>query len=210
MRCLNRTILLLGFCVLCSCSTPQILERSPSATCPSPDGLLYVTIRYTTKPATVAIVERETGKVIGVADSSSQLNSEGERVPGKVRITYSRDLSTIVVHEYTGDGSPNPRYILFQRPAGSSTAYSASYFAPPTVDRDAPFPFSFISPDIQRVTSSTITLKYHEIGKTRVMRISDLLRTNIPTGSQIWVPLYMGGPQWYRSSALGGNSPASL
>lgn len=103
---------------------------------------------------------------------------------GEVRVTYSDDLSAIVVHEEFSDASPNPRYILFQRHPGA-TAYRASYLAPPTAHTDEPGEFDFICPRIQRITSDAITLDYYD-GRTRVIRISDLLRSRTPKGSQEW------------------------
>ena len=188
---MNRAFLVLSFAVLSACSTPQTPPKasyvlpSSSATYPSPDGRLYATIRHTKQPYTVAIIERESGRVLGVAESSVRLSIGGDRMHGEVRVTYSDDLSTIVVHEEFSDASPNPRYILFQRRAGS-TAYRASYFAPPTAHTDAPGEFDFICPTIQRVTSDTITLDYYEPGRTRVIRISDLLQSRTPRGSQEW------------------------
>ena len=131
----------------------------------------------------MAIIERESGRVLGVAASSVVLSAGGDRIHGEVRVTYSDDLSTIVVHEDFSDASPNPRYILFQHHPGA-TAYRASYLAPPTAHTDAPGEFDFICPRIQRVTSDTITLDYYEPGRTRVIRISDLLQTRTPKGSQ--------------------------
>lgn len=133
----------------------------------------------------MAIVERATGKVLGVAKSSARLQVGSDQMFGEVKVTYADDLSTIVVHEEFSDASPNPRYILFQRRAGS-TGYRASYLAPPTAPSSQPGEFDFICPAIRQVTSDTITLDYYRPGTTRVLRISDLLQTDVPRSSQEW------------------------
>jgi hypothetical protein len=188
---MNRAFLVLSFAVLSACSTPQKAPTknetlpSSSAVYASPDGRLYATIRHAKEPYTVAIIERESGRVLGVAESSARLSIGGDRMHGDVRVTYSSDLSTIVVHEEFSDASPNPRYILFQRRPGSAI-YRASYFAPPTAHTDAPGEFDFVCPAIQQVTSNTITLDYYEPRRSRVIRISDLLQSRIPKSSQEW------------------------
>lgn len=188
---MNRTVSALLLGALAACSTPQPppkeAEVLPSSTAayPSPDGRLYATLCHSKKPYTVAIIEHESGRILGIAESSLVLSTGGDRMHGEVRVTYSDDLSTIVVHEDFSDASPNPRYILFQRrsPAGS---YRTSYFAPPIAHTDAPGEFDFICPRIQHVTSDSITLDYYEPGRTHVIRISDLLQTRTPRGSQEW------------------------
>jgi len=141
-----------------------------------------VTLRHDKQPYTLALVEHESGRVLGVAESSA--NIDGERMYGKVRVTYSDDLSTIVVHEDFSDASPDPRYILFQRRAGSA-AYQTSYLAPPTAHTDVPGEFDFLCPSIQGVTKDTIALSYED-GRTRVVRIAELLQTHVPRSSQGW------------------------
>jgi hypothetical protein len=188
---MNRAFLVLSFAVLSACSTPQTAPTknetlpSSSAVYASPDGRLYATIRHSKEPYTVAIIERESGRVLGVAESSTRLSIEGDRMHGDIRVTYSDDLSTIVIHEDFSDASPNPRYILFQRPAGG-TMYHVSYFAPPTAHTDQPGEFDFICPAIHQVTRDTITLDYYAPGRSRVIRISDLLRSRTPKSSQEW------------------------
>jgi hypothetical protein len=187
---MNRAFLVLSFAVLSACSTQQTsptneILQSSSAVYASPDGRLYTTIRHSKEPCTVEIIERESGRVLGVAESSARLSIGGYRIHGNVRVTYSSNLSTIVVHEDFSDASPNPRYILFQRRTGR-TIYQASYFAPPTAHTDAPGEFNFICPAIDQVTRDTITLTYYEPGRSRVMRISDLLQSHTPQSSQEW------------------------
>jgi hypothetical protein len=187
---MNRAVLAFLLATLAACSTPQAPPKfshvlpSSSAIYPSPDGRLYATIRHSKQPYTVAIIERESGRVRGVAESSIIPSASGNQMHGEVRVTYSDDLSTIVVHEDFSDASPNPRYILFHRRPGA-TAYRVTYLAPPTAHTDAPGEFDFICPRIQRVTSDTLTLDYYD-GRTRVIRISDLLQTRTPKGSQEW------------------------
>ena len=158
--------ILLG--VIAACSAPQPpqplpktveIRPSPNTFHSSPDGRLYATIRHNKKPYTIAIIERESGRVRGVAESSANIGEQGDEMYGSVRVTYSDDSSTIVVHEDFSDASPNPRYILFQRPSGA-TAYRVSHFAPPTAHTDDPGEFDFVCPRIQRVTSDAITLDY--------------------------------------------------
>jgi hypothetical protein len=191
---MKQTLLALLVVGLAACSTPppppssppkaaEVLP-SPNAVYPSPDGWLYATIRHSKKPYTLAIIERESGQVLGVAESSAHLNDSKSEMYGSVRVTYSTDLSTIVVHEDFSDASPNPYYILFQR-RPRSAAYQASYLAPPTAHIDTPGEFDFVCPAIQSVTADTICLDYED-GRTRVIRISDLLQSRTPKGAQEW------------------------
>ncbi len=191
---MDRAILCLLLAALAACSTsqnpPQQLRKSaellpsPNATYPSPDGSLYAAIRHSKRPYTVAIIERESGRVLSVAESSASISESGEGMYGTVCATYSEDLSTIVVHEDFSDASPNPRYILFQRRRGTA-AYRVSYLAPPSAHTDAPGEFDIIKPRIVRVTNDTITLDYYD-GRTRVIHISELLQTRTPKSSEGW------------------------
>lgn len=188
---MNRVFLITILAVLSACSTvkipPKMGDVLPPASThyPSPDGRMYATIRYAKQPYTVAIIESETEKVLGLAESSVRLSEDGDRMHGQVRVAYSDDLSTVVVHEDFSDASPNPRYILFQRSQNSLT-YNAMYFSPPTEHTDAPGEFDFICPFIQSVTNDTITLNYDASGQTRVIRISELLLSHSPRSSQEW------------------------
>lgn len=177
--------------LLTACATPQPAATTaaelPSSTAiyPSPDKQLYAQLRHSIKPYTVEIIDHESGQVLGVAESSVNLSEDGDHMHGRVLVTYSDDLSTIVVHEEFSDASPNPRYILFQRhPAGSS--FHVSYFAPPTTHTNAPNEFDLIYPRIQQATSDSLTLDYYTLGRERVIPISSLLRTNIARSSGEW------------------------
>lgn len=177
--------------LLTACATPQpaatTAEELPSSTAiyPSPDKQLYVQLRHSIKPYTVEIIDHESRQVLGVAESSVDLSEDGDHMHGRVLVTYSDDLSTIVVHEEFSDASPNPRYILFQRhPAGSS--FRVFYFAPPTAHTNAPGEFDFIYPRILKVTSDSLTLDYYTTERERVIPISGLLRTNDARSSGEW------------------------
>src|SRR5689334_15767703 len=102
---MNAAFLILACAVLTGCSTlqpsPPKQDVFPSASTiyPSADGGVYATIRYDRQPYTVAIMERESGRVLGTAESSVRLNPEGDRMQGEVHVTFASDLSAIVVHE---------------------------------------------------------------------------------------------------------------
>jgi hypothetical protein len=187
---MGRTLYVLLLVMLAGCSTSQPLQKaaealpSANATYPSPDGSLCVTICHSKKPYTVEVIERESGKVLGVAGSSVVLTESGDRMQGEMRVTYSGDLSTIIVHEDFSDAAPNPHYILFQRRRGSA-AYRVSYLAPPTARTDAPGDFDFVCPRIKSITDDTITLDYCD-GRTRVIRIADVLQSTVPKGALEW------------------------
>jgi len=188
---MNRLFLFIIVLIVTGCASPQKpsypVRELPSASAmyPSPDGRLYVTIRHTKAPFTVALIDRESGRILGVARSSARLNQEGDKLQGEVRVSYADDMSAIVVHEEFSDASPNPRYILFLRDKGGSI-YHGSYFAPPTAHTDAPGEFDFICPSISQVTRDAITLNYYDASQSRSIPIANLLRTTTPRSSQEW------------------------
>lgn len=162
-------------------STDEALPSS-SARFPSADGRLYVTIQHSRNPFKVAIVERATGRSLGFAESSAVLSPDGKRLQGDVRVTYSDDLSVIVVHEDFSDASPNPRYILFKLCPGDGQ-YQASYFSPPVAHTNVPGEFDFLCPRIRHLTKDALTLGYED-GRTRVVPLSALNQTPQPGSFQ--------------------------
>lgn len=187
---MNRLIIASLIATLTACSAPKPpqypVEVLPSASTiyPSPDGRIFATLRYGKKPYTVAILERESGRVLGTARSSVNLSDDGIHMHGTVRVTYAKDLSTIVAHEDFSDASPNPRYILFQRKSGA-TDYRAFYFAPPTAHTDREGEFDFICPNVRLISLDSITLEYPgEPNATCVLPIKDLIKSDAPSSAQ--------------------------
>jgi hypothetical protein len=187
---MNRLIIAFLVAAITACSAPKPLqypvEVLPSASTiyPSPDGRVFATLRYGKQPFTVAILERESGRVLGVAKSSVKLSEDGLRMHGTLRVTYADDLSTIIVHEDFSDASPNPRYILFQRKPGNND-YRVFYCAPPTAHTDREGEFDFVCPDVRRVSVDSVTLEYPgEPTATRDLAIKDLIKTTTPASAQ--------------------------
>lgn len=166
-------------------ATPAEELSSSTAIYLSPDKRLYTQLRHSSRPSTVEIIDNESGQVLGVAESSVKLSKDGEHMRGTVLVTYSDDLSTIVIHEDFSDATPNPRYILFQRHVAGNS-FRVSYFAPPTAYTNTPGEFNFIHPRIRQVTSDSLTLDYYTPGDERVIPITGLLRTNTPKSSGEW------------------------
>lgn len=186
---MNIPFLALGIATLTACSAPkpppyptEVLPKA-STIYPSPDGRMFATLRYGKQPFTVAIIERESGQVRGVARSSVKLSEDGEHMHGEVRVTYADNLSIIVVREDFCDTMPNPRYILFQRKLGG-VDYRVFYCAPPTAHTNSEV-FDYVYPNITHVSSESLTLEYPgEPDATRVLAIKDLVKTGTPKSAE--------------------------
>lgn len=179
----------LWFVVFQACSAPrpplypdEVLPKA-STIYASPDGRLFVTLRHGTRPYTVAVFERESSKVLGVAKSSVKLSEDGEHMHGEIRVTYAKDLSSIMVREDFCDTMPNPRYILFLRKEAGAN-YRVFYCAPPTVHGDSEV-FDYVYPNIKHMTDQSLTLEYPgQPDATRVLPIKDLRKTDVPGNAE--------------------------